>query len=122
MYEQFAAILSEMFEDHKDIRWFGAKGVKPMANGNLAEIELSDAGYQKHYDKVCVRVVHPLNGIVADHVFPFSAMGKSDDGNGFYIWEHHGDVDWYGPKPLISAMDKLVVEVADYIAMWDIEA
>lgn len=111
----------------QNVLWHGNVGYVDLGSKSLiiARIELSDRGYQNHFDKFEVQVIHRVNGKLDSCTFEFGDYLKKEDRCDGRLKDQpdisfHAsggkELEWYIAVP--KSVAAITYAVNEYLRMW----
>jgi hypothetical protein len=105
------------------IEWFDFTALmKPATKGLMVRLEITGIS-QNVYDRINVRFINKVNGLVDEKTFEFSDYlvsrdDKRPDYEGrIYIWQKGDSIDWYIAQP--ADLEEIMLPIEKYILAWD---
>lgn len=125
--DQFAIGVENERGHMEYVRWHGNVGYVALNACVVARVELSDRGYQGHFDKLEVQIIHRASGKLDVLTFEFNDYltqadrvdGRNDQPDQrFHAWASSGKstLDWYIAKP--KTAKPVSNAINEYLMFW----
>jgi hypothetical protein len=121
--ERFMQELFAKFQG-SPLSFFNRKIVMPLASGKTAEMVLSTLGTSGQYEAIKVKIIHQVNGVIAEEAFRFKdylmeGYRYGDRTNPTPKVIDHCGSDWYMNGPTPKAIAHLNERIWAYVSLYN---